>query len=327
MVWYVHRKRETRFPDGHLGFPVLLDSERKRTQSTTRDVTPLISIIKAAKLFFVLLARAPPFSHIFTLKGKHSAVIIGNSKVPSETFLSNETNPSVAIYIHGCGLTQNESVGSYPDLFGSWATMTLYYAVKISTWSKSISKNVSKTSFSLSFSGQWLVTWAWFWNSLVVSSYCHTASNRAPNWEKMKQWDNNMQSFFLRTLLHPLLLAMQLHEIDSLAYLPRVRNAKLQKLVAVANSSCVASQHLTASSEKDLPIVTTNIALALATFRRPDTSKSRHFAPSAQNCLIMIFIIQIASKGRYQVLPFRINRIIRNQMLERIQNPYQHIQK
>lgn len=63
---------------------------------------------------------------------------------------------------------------------------------------------------------------------------------------------------------------MQLHEIDSLAYLPRVRNAKLQKLVAVANSSCVASQHLTASSEKDLPIVTTNIALALATFRRPD---------------------------------------------------------
>lgn len=88
-MWYVHRKRETRFPDGHLGFPVLLDSERKRTQSTTRDVTPLISIIKAAKLFFVLLARAPPFSHIFTLKEKHSAVIIGNNKVPSETFLSH----------------------------------------------------------------------------------------------------------------------------------------------------------------------------------------------------------------------------------------------
>lgn len=123
----VLRKRETWFPDGHLGFPVLLDSEGKRTQSTTRDVTPLILIIKAAKLFFVLLARAHSFLHIFTLKEKHSVVFIGNNKVPSDMFLLyiHEANPSVAIYIHGCGLTHNESVGSCPDLFGSWATMTL----------------------------------------------------------------------------------------------------------------------------------------------------------------------------------------------------------
>ena len=145
---------------------------------------------------------------------------------------------------------------------------------------------------------------------------------RAPNWPKMEHDARTCTLFFLRTSLHPLLLAMQLHEIDSLACLPRVRNARP---FSVTNSSCGASQHFTASSEKDLPIVTTNIALALATFRRPDKLSYQSHSILHQlrtlqccpNCGLTMFIIQIASKGRYQVLPFCINRIMRNQMLER----------